>query len=141
MKSAKRITKQKKLIVDILRGTTCHPTADWIYEQARKQIPEISLGTVYRNLQNLVQEQEIQELKYDSTFRRFDGNARLHYHFVCHKCGQVSDLNMPVYTELNQMAADAIGAVVDEHRLEFYGTCSGCQKDETLIAEEDKKGC
>ncbi|HHT62823.1 MAG TPA: transcriptional repressor, partial [Clostridia bacterium] len=62
------MTKQRKTILEILRNTTCHPTADWIYEQARKVIPEISLGTIYRNLQILTQEEEIQELKYGSTF-------------------------------------------------------------------------
>jgi len=131
----KRLTKQRRIILEVLRGTTCHPTADWIYEQARRQIPEISLGTIYRNLQNLVLEQEIQELKYGSTFRRFDGNAQLHYHFVCQKCGQVIDLNMPVHSELNQEAADAVGGLVKDHRLEFYGICLQCQKEEKVLPD------
>lgn len=122
-------------MLEVLQGTTCHPTADWIYEQARKQIPEISLGTIYRNLQNLVEEQEIQELNYGNNFRRFDGNAQLHYHFVCLKCGQVSDLNMPIHVELNEEAAEALGGLVENHRLEFYGVCRQCRKDEKILLD------
>ncbi len=125
----KRMTKQRKTILEILRNTTCHPTADWIYEQARKVIPEISLGTIYRNLQILTQEEEIQELKYGSTFRRFDGNAQIHYHFVCLRCGQVCDVNMPVLTGLDQQVEDIIGGKVEKHRLEFYGTCAQCLRE------------
>lgn len=135
MKSVKRMTKQRKIVLEVLRDTACHPTADWIYGQARKQIPEISLGTIYRNLQNLVEEQEIQELKYGSTFRRFDGNARLHYHFVCLKCGQVSDINMPIHEELNREAAEALEGLVEDHRLEFYGICRQCQKAEKVLSD------
>jgi len=137
VEKARRMTKQRKTILEILQNTTCHPTADWIYEQARKIIPEISLGTVYRNLQILVHNQEIQELKYSSTFSRFDGNARLHYHFVCLRCGQVSDLNMPVLTELNQIVEGIIEGKVENHRLEFYGTCQQCLEQEKR--DKDKK--
>lgn len=126
----KRMTKQRKTILEILRNTTCHPTADWVYEQARKVIPEISLGTIYRNLQVLVQEHEIQELKYGSTFSRFDGNALLHYHFVCLRCGQVYDIDMPVLTALNHQAEEIMGGRVENHRLEFYGTCHQCLMEE-----------
>jgi Fur family peroxide stress response transcriptional regulator len=130
----KRMTKQRKTILEVIRSTTCHPTAEWIYEQARKVIPEISLGTIYRNLQVLVQEQEIQELKYGSTFSRFDGNTHPHYHFVCLKCGQVYDLNMPVLTKLNQQAAKIIGGSVESHRLVFYGACQQCEKEEAEVS-------
>ena len=61
------------LILKILRDTKSHPTADWIYNEVRKEIPDISLGTVYRNLR-LLKEMEIQELQWGSTYSRFDGN-------------------------------------------------------------------
>ncbi|ATW25067.1 Fur family transcriptional regulator [Candidatus Formimonas warabiya] len=126
---AKRMTKQRKTILEILRNTTCHPTADWIYEQARETLPEISLGTIYRNLQLLVQEHEIQELKYGSTFSRFDGNISPHYHFVCRTCGKVMDVNMDVVANLNDVAAHAVDGIVEYHRLEFYGRCQECEKE------------
>ncbi|MGI6677585.1 MAG: Fur family transcriptional regulator [Dehalobacterium sp.] len=139
MKPIKRMTKQRKIILEVLKGTTCHPTADWIYEQARKELPDISLGTIYRNLQHLVQEGEIQELNYGSTFRRFDGNTALHYHFVCRSCGQVMDIDLPVRRELDGEAALAVEGLVEEHRLEFYGVCGQCH--DKIRSMEGLKGC
>ncbi|GAW93005.1 Fur family transcriptional regulator [Calderihabitans maritimus] len=126
MPKAKRMTKQKQTILEILRSTTCHPTADWIYEQARKKLPDISLGTVYRNLNVLRDEGEIMELNYGSTFSRFDGNPRNHYHFVCESCGQVYDVDYPVQNQLEKVIEEKTGARVQYHRLEFYGICSAC---------------
>lgn len=120
------MTKQKRLILDILKGTTSHPTADWIYEQARKEMSDISLGTVYRNLKVLVEAGDVMELNYGSTFRRFDGNAHAHYHFVCENCGNVMDIDLPVYRELNEQVEKLGHGKVANHRLEFYGVCNKC---------------
>ncbi|KKM12296.1 Fur family transcriptional regulator [Clostridiales bacterium PH28_bin88] len=122
-----RMTRQKKVILGILRGTKNHPTADWVYEQARKELPEISLGTVYRNLNVLRDAGEIMELNYGSTFSRFDGNPLNHYHFVCEGCGQVTDLELPVMDKLEQDVARITGLQVFHHRLEFYGLCPKCK--------------
>ena len=73
-----RMTKQRKLILDVLRSTKSHPTADWIYEKVRQEIPNISLGTIYRNLNILRDMGEIMELDYGSKYSRFDGNAENH---------------------------------------------------------------
>ena len=69
-----RMTEQRKLILNILRSTKSHPTADWIYQEARKEIPNISLGTVYRNLKILVQAGEILEMDFGSGYSRYDSN-------------------------------------------------------------------
>lgn len=123
---AQRMTRQKKVILEILRGTKTHPTADWVYEQARKELPEISLGTVYRNLNVLRESGQIMELNYGSTFSRFDGNPANHYHFVCEQCGSVMDLDLPVLEQLEQEVASRTGLKVSHHRLEFYGLCPQC---------------
>jgi Fur family ferric uptake transcriptional regulator/Fur family peroxide stress response transcriptional regulator len=125
-KSNSRMTRQKKLIADILKGTASHPTADWIYEQARKEMTDISLGTVYRNLRVLVETGEVMELNYGNTFRRFDGNPENHYHFVCECCNCVHDIDLPLQTNLNQKIAELGHGQVMHHRLEFYGTCPKC---------------
>lgn len=125
---ARRMTKQKKIILEILRSTTSHPTADWIYAQARKVLPDISLGTVYRNLNVLKEDGEIMELNYGSTYSRYDGNPQNHYHFVCLSCGRVSDVDMPVLAELEKRAEKAGAGEVFYHRLEFYGLCPDCSK-------------
>ncbi len=124
---AHRMTKQRQIILDVLRSTDCHPTADWIYEKVRQEIPRISLGTVYRNLRVLKEIGDILELNYGSTYSRFDGNSRAHYHFVCLECGNIQDIHVPVYTELDKAASEKVDGKVEFHRMEFYGTCSGCQ--------------
>ena len=72
-----RKTKQRELILKTLRSTDTHPTADWIYEQVKKEMPNISLGTVYRNLGILKESGEILELNYGSKYSRYDGNPRI----------------------------------------------------------------
>ncbi len=127
MKKA-RLTKQKQVILDVLRSTKSHPTADWVYEQARKELPNISLGTVYRNLNVLKDMGEILELNYGSSQSHFDGNPENHYHFVCEDCRKVYDIEMPLNEAINTQACNETGFVIKGHRLEFYGLCEECQK-------------
>ena len=121
-----RKTKQRELILSVLRSTKSHPTADWIYQEVRKEMPNISLGTVYRNLKTLTEMGEILELSYGSTYSRFDGNSEYHYHFVCEQCGRGYDLGLPVNDVINGQIAEEYGVSVSRHRLEFYGTCKAC---------------
>jgi len=93
-KTSTRMTKQRKAILKILENTDIHPTADWIYEQVKKEIPNISLGTVYRNLNVLSEMGKIMTLDYGSSYSRFDGNPRNHYHFKCEKCEKVFDVEI-----------------------------------------------
>jgi len=126
VKKNTRMTRQKKVILDVLRRTKSHPTADWVYEQARKELPNLSLGTVYRNLGVLKEMGEILELNYGSTYSRFDGNPTNHYHFVCRECGRVMDIDLGIEGRLDHEVEKTMGCRVQYHRLEFYGTCSDC---------------
>lgn len=121
-------TRQRAAILKILRNTQSHPTAFWIYEQVRKEIPDISLGTVYRNLNLLRDKGEILQLDFLRPLSHFDGRADPHYHFVCNSCRGIFDLNEPVNTELNNIIADKTGFKVFSHHLEFEGLCQNCQK-------------
>ena len=122
----RRMTRQRRKILKVLKEAECHPTADWIYEQVKKEIPNISLGTVYRNLNVLQEMGKIMELNYGSDYSRFDGNPKNHYHFNCVECGKVMDVDMEVEEELNKRVAELIGGEVDYHRTEFFGKCSEC---------------
>lgn len=126
---ASRMTKQKKLILDILRGTTSHPTAEWVFEQARKKISNISLSTVYRNLNILKNEGEIQELSHACSLGRFDGNPQNHYHFICKACGNVYDVDLPVHHQLDGEVCRLCGMKVDGHSILFFGRCHKCKKE------------
>ncbi len=122
-----RETKQRAVILQILRNTNTHPTADSIYEQARKEIPNISKGTVYRNLTILVEKGEVAELNINGTITRYEIKQDPHYHFRCDECGKVFDLDIPIMDNLNRKIADETGLMVGCHQLEFRGFCKECQ--------------
>ena len=79
-------SKQREALLRVLRSTRSHPTAYWVYEELRKEIPNISLGTVYRNLAKLAQNGDILKLDIISDKERFDGFTARHAHFVCNEC-------------------------------------------------------
>jgi Fur family ferric uptake transcriptional regulator/Fur family peroxide stress response transcriptional regulator len=131
----KRMTKQKRVVYEVLASTKSHPTADWIYQQARREVPDISLGTIYRNLQVLLVEHRICELNYGKGQSRFDANPRPHYHFVCEHCGQVIDFPDGAQPVQPQLLAQAPG-IVHSYRLECYGTCYECQKSAEIAKQQ-----
>jgi Fe2+ or Zn2+ uptake regulation protein len=119
-------SRQREEILKVLRQTTSHPTADWVYAKLKNKHPKLSLGTVYRNLNILKEQGEILELSFGSTFDRFDGNPRHHYHFICEDCGKVFDVAMPTENRLNQKAQSNSPFKINSHRLEFFGFCQNC---------------
>ena len=128
-KTKHRMTKQRKLILEVLRNTDTHPTADWIYEQVRKDISNISLGTVYRNLKLLSDIGKISVLDFGSSYSRFDGNSENHYHFSCTECEAVYDIDTPIEKILDREISKNTPFKVESHRLEFYGVCPNCIED------------
>jgi Fur family peroxide stress response transcriptional regulator len=125
---AMRKTRQREAILRVLRDTTSHPTADWIYSEVRKDIPNISLGTVYRNLRLLRECGEVLGIDSGSTSTRFNGNSANHYHFRCERCGRIFDIDEPVDEEINNRIARRTGFKISGHWLEFRGLCKKCQK-------------
>ena len=123
----RRETRQRKAILNILREADSHPTADWIYDEVRKTIPDISKGTVYRNLKILKDTGEISELNLNGTVSRYEGRQDNHYHFRCERCGKIFDLDEPVNSELDTRIAERTGFKVSYHQLEFRGLCNDCQ--------------
>jgi len=121
-----RLTRQRRVILDVLRGTKSHPNAEWIYQEARKRIPNVSLGTVYRTLNILEDAGLVQEMTCGGSSRRYDGNVENHYHITCTRCGQVIDVALPLRSELERQASVATDFKVTGHRLEFYGICPNC---------------
>ncbi len=121
-------SKQRELILRILRSTNCHPTADWIYEQARKEMPNISLATVYRNLNLLKNAGKIREICFGSGMSRWDGDVRDHYHVRCIECGRVEDVPHIFPRVSTEEIEKLTGYEIYSHRLEFLGICPQCQK-------------
>ncbi|MDD4985074.1 MAG: transcriptional repressor [Dehalococcoidales bacterium] len=123
-----RATRQREAILQVLRCADSHPTADWIYEEVKKSIPNISKGTVYRNLKVLQDTGKIAELNLSGTVSRYEGRQDNHYHFRCTKCGQIFDLDEPVNKKLEEKIARKTGFTVSSHQLEFRGICKTCQQ-------------
>lgn len=121
-------SKQRNAILDYLHSTTSHPTADTVYENVRKTIPNISLGTVYRNLNLLADTGEILRLTCGGSRDRYDGCTKPHYHFLCRECGSVSDLEMDSLAHIDVIAGAGYQGKVEGHVAYFYGVCPACLK-------------
>ena len=120
----RRYSRQRETIYQAVLASRAHPTAEMIHEQLRGELPQLSLGTVYRNLRLLVEEGRLQEL--GGSPARFDGVTAPHTHLRCKRCGQVLDLeSLPYDPALDRMAA-AGGAVIESHSLVFTGLCPEC---------------
>lgn len=103
-----------------------------MYEKLKGEFPSLSLGTVYRNLNILIEQGLVKKIDFGSTFDRFDAHLEPHYHFICERCGAVLDLEIPVDQALNEHVAASTAYAVHRHRIEFYGLC-----DECLAAEKE----
>ena len=120
----RRYSRQRETFYQAVLASRAHPTAEMIHEQLRGELPQLSLGTVYRNLRLLVEEGRLQEL--GGSTARFDGVTAPHTHLRCKRCGQVLDLeSLPYDPALDRMAA-AGGAVIESHSLVFTGLCPEC---------------
>jgi len=122
-----RITRQRQLVLEVLRSTNTHPDAQWIYQRVRRRMPKVSLGTIYRTLGVLKETGLIQELSYGPSFSRYDGNPENHYHIGCIRCGKVSDVDLPLLKTLEKRIKPMEEFKVIGHRLEFSGICGDCQ--------------
>lgn len=122
-----RVTRQRQVLLDELCKVRTHPTADELYQMARKRLPRISLGTVYRNLELMAENGMIQKLEVGGTQKRFDGNAEPHYHVRCLGCGRVDDLEMALSDDVEALARQQTGYSILRHSLEFSGFCPACR--------------
>ena len=119
-------SKQREAIKAFLMTRKDHPTADVVYDHVRKELPNISLGTVYRNLTLLSETGELLRLRVGDGIDHFDATTTPHYHFICQKCGCVTDLDMEVTNSICEMASQHFGGTIQGHVTYFYGDCENC---------------
>jgi len=122
-----RPTKQRLAVLKALQSTKSHPDANSIYDKVRKEIPHISLGTIYRTLGILKEAGLLLQLDYGSSLSHYDANTESHPHIVCTNCGRIDDLPLPLPYKLEEQASKATDFAVTDHRLEFYGLCPDCR--------------
>ena len=124
----KRYSKQREVVLEILRSTKLHPNAATIYECAREVIPNISLGTVYRNLSELSSAGDILAFKAFDGSEHYDATCEPHPHLCCTACRQIVDLDIPFVEDFAKKSAIPTGAEIESHNIVFYGKCSDCCK-------------
>lgn len=116
-----RYSPQREKILEYVKNTKNHPTADMVYEQMRELFPSISLGTVYRNLQALSENGIINKMTTDSGADRFDGDIGSHAHFICNTCGKIFDIESDPSPVLPKTEHQIINRDVT-----FRGLCNFC---------------
>ena len=123
-----KYSRQREAIKEFMMTRKDHPTADVVYMNVRKEFPNISLGTVYRNLTLLSEMGELLRLRVGDGVDHFDATTTPHYHFICQDCGTVTDLEIPIMHSIDTVADESFGGRIDGHVTYFYGTCEHCLK-------------
>ncbi|HSG28695.1 MAG TPA: transcriptional repressor [Candidatus Krumholzibacterium sp.] len=127
MSSCRRVTRQRELVLEEVRGRHDHPTADDVFESVRKKMPHISLATVYRNLNILAESGEIGLVRADGRSMRYDGDRSDHVHIICERCGSIRDLpGDRRYRDFCDRTAGCTGYSLVSAEVRLTGVCPEC---------------
>ncbi len=139
------MTNQRKVILEELRKSAEHLSADELYIRVRGRLPGISISTIYRNLEELSKQGVIRKLEPQSTQKRFDANIQPHFHILCVKCGRIDDVPFSMVSKINEVIRDSekqiekiTGYDVIGYQLEFLGICPSCKKKEKETIQRKK---
>ncbi len=113
--------------------TNSHPTAEWVYSAVRRDLPRVSLGTVYRNLQVLVEEGKLKSFVRDGLIR-YDADVEPHDHFSCERCGLLLDIPRPAESLPGERRLKAQGYSISGRTLEYHGLCRKCRRGAVVSA-------
>ena len=131
MTPATKQFRKRNAILAYLRSTDVHPSADMVYAHLKPEIPDLSLGTVYRNLSMFRQQGTIVSVGTVNGVERFDGNTVPHVHFICTGCSAVMDMpQMQVPQQMALSAAAELGGIVETCQLTFTGLCRECKENQ-----------
>ncbi len=122
--STTRTTNQKTIILKYLQNIYSHPTAEEIFINVRQKIPRISRATVYRNLENFIQQGIIKEIPGNK--KRFDANTSEHHHFICDKCEQIYDLFFVINLTNKDYKKIKKQGKIKNYQLLCHGICQKC---------------
>jgi Fe2+ or Zn2+ uptake regulation protein len=121
----------------LLEDNDRHPTAEWVYRQARSQMPTISLKTVYQTLNDLAAMGEIQALDLGTGSARFDPNVSRHHHLVCDRCGRTQDVHVDV-SGIRPGRRERKDFAVTSAEVVFRGVCNTCSQHAKTKETEGK---
>ena len=123
----KRYSRKREAILQALRSTDTHPSAEWVYTKLKPEFPDLSLATVYRNIAEFLEEGTIVSVGSVAGQERYDAETRPHTHFICDTCGAVIDVESKIDTAaINDTVEKSIGAQIMRHELYFRGKCANC---------------
>lgn len=122
-----KYSRQKQLIEQTIKESYVHLTADDVYSILKQDNPNLSLGTVYRNLNKLVEKGIVRRLVLGNGGDRFDGNLEEHHHIVCEKCGAIMDICLKDFPTLDEKIKSETGAIPTSYQLVVRGICKDCQ--------------
>jgi Fur family transcriptional regulator, peroxide stress response regulator len=124
------MTSQRKVILEALKISKAHPSADKVYEYVRKKLPNVSLGTIYRNLETMHRNGMIVKIDTPDGQKRFDYDTTVHPHFRCEKCGKIEDIPMELHApELDPGNAWVKNRQVKSSTLHYQGLCEECASE------------
>lgn len=128
--SRKNFSEKREAIFRAVCNTKCHPSAEWVYNKLKDEYPKLSLGTVYRNLSLFKESGLIRSVGTVHGEERFDADVSVHPHFICNKCGRVSDLDCisANNNEIYKLIENYTGHKVEHQMQMFYGTCYDCMQ-------------
>lgn len=128
MKTARKYSRKREAILKTLRSTKAHPSAEWIYARLKPTFPDLSLGTVYRNLSLFRTEGLVTSVATVKGQERFDAQVIPHPHFICDSCGKVLDMDMLPYFGPAQGTVGFDGGEVEYCEILFHGKCNDCKQ-------------
>lgn len=135
-----RMTRQRSVILDTLMSMRSHPTADELYAVVRRQLPSVSLGTIYRNLDLLARSGQVRKLDTGGSQARFDAEMKPHHHVRCTACGRVDDVAITRENGIRRPEQSTHGFRITGYRIEYDGYCPDCQHGNRIAASVSTEG-
>lgn len=121
-------SRQREIILETLRENVVHPTAEYLYELVKEKDPNMSLATMYRNLNKLADNGIIKKIEGLETSSHFDHNTHEHYHFICDKCKKVFDVPFEIAPDVAAKTEQKTGFTVKGYDIAIHGICSSCKE-------------
>lgn len=136
----KRNTIQGQLVLNAVRQLGNHPTADDVYSYVINQHPNISKGTVYRNLNSLSEDGLLLKISVPDAADRFDHNTQMHYHIKCMNCGKFDDVFIEYMSDIDDKTSKLTGYKILSHDIVFKGFCPECKKlvNMSILVEKNR---
>lgn len=123
-----RYSKQRELVLKTVLENRIHPNAEFVYNTLKEEYPDLSLGTVYRNLNSLVKNDMLRKISIPNGSDCFDGTLAEHQHLVCTQCGKVIDICIPELEKVHNNVLVKTGFTINSSSLAFEGVCKDCSK-------------